>query len=72
MGRSIKQHGEMDQKGIEVPGYDGTPGGLAACKEAVLHYLITTETHEHYLVGTRLVQRLSGIAKVLIRNQTFD
>ena len=61
----------MDQKGIEVPSYDGTPEGLAAYKEAVLQYLVATETHKHYLVGPRLVQRLSGIAKVLTRNQTL-
>ena len=61
----------MDQKGIEVPGYDGTPESLAAYKEAVLQYLMATETHKRYLVGPRLVQRLSGIAKVLIRRPSL-
>ena len=61
----------MDQKGIEVPSYDGTPEGLAAYKEAVLQYLMATETHKRYLVGPRLVQRLTGVAKALIRTQTL-
>ena len=61
----------MDQKGIEVPSYDGAPEGLAAYKEAVLQYLMATETHKRYLVGPRLVQRLTGVAKALIRTQTL-
>ena len=46
----------MDQRGIEVPSYDGAPEGLAAYKEAVLQYLMATETHKRYLVGPRLVE----------------
>ena len=61
----------MDQKGIEVPSYDGAPEGLAAYKEAVLQYLMATETHKRYLVGPRLVQRLTGVAKALIRTETL-
>ena len=61
----------MDQKGIEVPSYDGAPEGLAAYKEAILQYLMATETHKRYLVGPRLVQRLTGVAKTLIRTQTL-
>jgi hypothetical protein len=62
----------MDQRGIEVPSYDGAPEGLAAYKEAILQYLMATETHKRYLVGPRLVQRLSGVAKALIRTQTLS
>ena len=58
-------------KGNEIPSFDGSPEGLPSYREAVLQYLMATESHKRYLVGPRLVQKLSGIAKVLVRSQTL-
>ena len=54
-----------------IPSFDGTPEKLQTYREDVLQYLMAVEMHKRYLVGPRLVQELSGIAKVLVRTKTL-
>ena len=61
----------LQNQTVEIPSFDGTPEKLQTYREDVLQYLMAVEMHKRYLVGPRLVQELSGIAKVLVRTKTL-
>ena len=52
--------------------FDETPEKLQGYKEDVLQHLMAVEMHKRYLVGPRLVQELTGTAKVLVRPKTLQ
>ena len=54
-----------------VPSYDGTPETLPSYKEKAIQYAMTIEYHKRYLCGPRLLQSLTGVAKVITRSQTL-
>ena len=57
---------------MRTPSFDGTPEKLQGYKEDVLQHLMAVEMHKRYLVGPRLVQELTGTAKVLVRSKTLQ
>ena len=52
-----------------VPTYDGVAEKFPRYKEDALQYMFTLEVHKRYLAGPRLVQGLSGVAKVVVRKR---
>ena len=62
----------MDEKSRDgVPRYDGDPMKLARYREDALQYYMGVEMKKRYLVGPRLLQELSGVAKTITRTQTI-
>ena len=55
----------------KIPSYDGSPEMLQAYREEVLQYMMAVEVHKRYLVGPRLVQELTGVARTLVRTKTL-
>ena len=62
--------GKMSEK-WKIPSYDGSPEMLQAYREEVLQYMMAVEVHKRYLVGPRLVQELTGVARTLVRTKTL-
>ena len=62
----------MEEKSRDgVPGCDGDPMKLARYREDALQYYMGVEMKKRYLVGPRLLQELSGVAKTIARTQTI-
>ena len=54
-----------------VPKFDGTPEKLPAYTERAIQYSMGVEYHKRYLCGPRLLQELTGVAKVITRTVTL-
>ena len=54
-----------------VPKYDGDPMKLSRYREEALQYYMGVEHKKKYLVGPRLLQELSGVAKTITRTMTI-
>ena len=63
--------GALKMSRENVPSYDGTPETLPSYKEKAIQYAMTIEYHKRYLCGPRLLQSLTGVAKVITRSQTL-
>ena len=55
-----------------VPRYNGDPVLLTRYREEALQYAMGIEERKRYLVGPRLLQELSGVAKTITRAKTVQ